>query len=421
MTKLSVKCGMLGTLSCLLLVGCAGVTPASTQTTAESRIAAQVGVRPFYLVDDMAASELKRQLEQCSTGPFYRSNFVISHRGAPLQFPEHTKEGYLAGARMGAGTLECDVTFTKDKALVCRHSQCDLANTTDILLHSDIAKQCSQPFTPANSTIGAPAAAVCCTSDITLAQFKQLKGKMDGFNPKAQTAEEYVKGTPSWRTDLYAQTGTLMTLQDSIVLFKKLGVKQSPELKKPMVPMPFDGMTQQDYAQKLVDAYRVAGIPTQQLLPQSFSLDDLLYWLKQDPDFGKQAIFLDEGTNSPDFDPMQPRTWKWTMAELKRQGVTTIAPAMWMLVTLNDAKKIVPSRYAIEAKKAGLKIIAWSFERSGPLANGGGWYYQTISNAINHDGDMMVLLDVLAKQVGVSAIFADWPGTVTYYANCMGL
>jgi glycerophosphoryl diester phosphodiesterase len=28
---------------------------------------------------------------------------------------------------------------------------------------------------------------------------------------------------------------------------------------------------------------------------------------------------------------------------------------------------------------------------------------------------------VLAKDVGIMGIFSDWPATVTYYANCMGL
>jgi glycerophosphoryl diester phosphodiesterase len=31
------------------------------------------------------------------------------------------------------------------------------------------------------------------------------------------------------------------------------------------------------------------------------------------------------------------------------------------------------------------------------------------------------MLDVLAKEVGVLGVFSDWPGTTTYYANCMGL
>lgn len=413
--------GWLAVLSFIGMAGCATTSADMPVTASQQQALAQVGVRPFYLVDDMDDGALKDKLQQCAAGPFYRSEFVISHRGAPLQFPEHTKEGYLAGARMGAGTLECDVTFTQDKQLVCRHSQCDLAETTDILLHDDIAKQCRQPFSPADLGSGKPAAVQCCTSDISLAQFKQLKGKMEGANPHATTPAAYLAGTPAWRTELYQQTGTLMSLDESIALFKQLGVKQTPELKAPMVPMPFNDMSQQQYAQKLIDSYRAAGISAAEVLPQSFSLADVQYWIEHEPAFGQQALFLDEGSNSDNFDPMQPSSWRWSMAELKQQGVTTIAPAMWMLLTLDANGEIVPSRYAIEAKKAGLKIVAWSFERSGLLANGGGWYYQSISNAIDNDGDMFKVLDVLAKQVGVSAIFSDWPGTVTYYANCMDL
>ena len=103
----------------------------------------QVGPRPYYLVDKMSPSRLKRKLEQCSEGPFYKTDFSIGHRGgAPLQFPEHTKESHEAGARMGAGILECDVTFTSDGELVCRHDQCDLHTTTNILL-TPLAANCS--------------------------------------------------------------------------------------------------------------------------------------------------------------------------------------------------------------------------------------------------------------------------------------
>jgi hypothetical protein len=41
--------------------------------------------------------------------------------------------------------------------------------------------------------------------------------------------------------------------------------------------------------------------------------------------------------------------------------------------------------------------------------------------AIRKDSDMYKALDVLARQVGIIGIFSDWPATVTYYANCMGL
>nr|WP_233119895.1 glycerophosphodiester phosphodiesterase family protein [Rappaport israeli] len=106
------------------------------------------GVRPFYLLDDLQAGELKDRLMSCAGQVPRQSDFVIGHRGAPLQFPKHTKESYIAAARQSAGMLECDVTFTKDKALVCRHAQNDLHTTTNILA-TPLAEKCSTPFTPA--------------------------------------------------------------------------------------------------------------------------------------------------------------------------------------------------------------------------------------------------------------------------------
>ena len=76
-----------------------------------------------------------RACSSARTGRFAAPAFSIAHRGAPLQFPEHTKESYEAGARMGAGIVECDVTFTKDGQLVCRHDECDLHTTTNIVEH----------------------------------------------------------------------------------------------------------------------------------------------------------------------------------------------------------------------------------------------------------------------------------------------
>jgi glycerophosphoryl diester phosphodiesterase len=54
----------------------------------------QLGPRPYYLVEDMEEGWLKRRLQQCSEGPFSKTDFSIGHRGAALQFPEHTKESY---------------------------------------------------------------------------------------------------------------------------------------------------------------------------------------------------------------------------------------------------------------------------------------------------------------------------------------
>jgi glycerophosphoryl diester phosphodiesterase len=187
----------------------------------------ELGPRPEFLVNEMNEGPLKQQLLACLDDEPRRTDFSIGHRGAPLQFPEHTMESYVAAARMGAGILECDVTFTKDKHLVCRHAQNDLHTTTNILA-TPLAATCIQPFTPAvldaNGRVITPANAECRTSEITLAEFKTLRGKMDAFNPAAQTVQQYLAGTASFRTDLYSgpTSGTLLTHTESIALFKDL-------------------------------------------------------------------------------------------------------------------------------------------------------------------------------------------------------
>jgi glycerophosphoryl diester phosphodiesterase len=393
----------------------------------------QLGPRPFYLVEKMSPGTLKSALQRCGNGPFRRTTFSIGHRGGgTLQFPEHTKESHEAGARMGAGVLECDVTFTSDGALVCRHDQCDLHTTTNILL-TDLAQKCSKPFAPAefDPVTGArtkAASALCCTSDLTLAEFRSLKGKMDASNPDATTAEEFQRGTPNWRTDLYSTGGTLLSHKDSIQLIRSLGAKFTPELKGPnraatlQVEAVFG--SQEAYAQAMIDDYKEAGISPGDVFAQSFNLDDILYWITHEPEFGRQAVYLDDA-NTPSDLP--------TLAELQAlaaQGVKIVAPPMWALLTVDGNGHIVPSQYARDAKAAHLDIITWTLERSGRIveevlptkgSQSPDFYYQTTLDALHNDGDILVTLDVLARQVGILGIFSDWAATVTYYANCMGL
>lgn len=381
----------------------------------------QLGPRPFYLVDKMKDGPLKAKLSAC-TEPFRKSDFSIAHRGAPLQFPEHSRESYLAAARMGAGVIECDVTFTKDRQLVCRHSQCDLHTTTNILSVPALANKCTQPFSPADPATGRKASAKCCTSDITLAEFRTLTAKMDAANTSATTVADYQNGTPRWRTDLYASSGTLMTHAESIALIKSLGAKFTPELKAPEVPMPFDGdYSQEKYATQMFDEYRAAGIPPGDVFAQSFDLNDIKFWIRTAPEFGAQAVYLDGRYEAPGFDHMRAETWKPSMAELKAAGVKILAPPIYMLLTLDGTNKIVPSPYAQAARDAGLDLITWSLERDGLLANGGSFFHRSVKPAIDRDGDTLTVLDVLAKDVGVRGVFSDWPATTTFYASCMGL
>jgi len=403
-----------------LLLGAALVL-AGCQSTAKPdlQLSASAGPRPLYLIEALPDGDLKQRLQACKSQPLYRHDFSIGHRGAPLMFAEHSRQSYQAAADMGAGIVECDVAFTADQQLVCRHAQCDLHQTTDILLRPELAAKCRVPFSPAEAKTGKAATALCCTSDITAAEFSGLCAKMDGANTRAQNAEDYVQGTPGWRTDLYSQCATPMTHKESVALFKQLGVKMTPELKQPEVAMPFNGRySQQQYAQQVVDEYKAAGVAPAQVYLQSFNWQDIVYWLEHEPEFARQAVWLDGRYEQPGFDPMQSSSWQPSMAQLKASGLNIIAPPLWVLVTEQNGK-IVPSAYAIAAKAAGLDIIAWSLERSAPLAQGPDWYYQSLPTLAKHDGVVLQVLDVLARDVGVKAVFSDWPGTTTFYANCL--
>jgi glycerophosphoryl diester phosphodiesterase len=375
----------------------------------------QVGDRPAFLVDGMDDSALKRKLASCSNDLVRRTKFSIAHRGAPLQFPEHTKEAYTAGARQGAGVVECDVTFTKDGHLVCRHDECDLHTTTNIV-DTPLNASCTTPWS------GAGSSPRCCASDITLAQFKTLKGKMDTSNPSATTAAGYLGGTAAWRTDLYNSRGTLLTFRESIALNRKLGVGHTPELKSGN-PARVNAVfgSQAKYAQALIDELERAGVQPKDAWPQSFNLDDVLHWIRNSR-YGKQAVYLDDVDPGAGFPPL-------TVAEiqgLQKNGVKIFAPPIPALLAVDAANnRLVPSQYAKDIKAAGLDIITWSFERS-DLRRGaafGGFYaaYDPTGAVVKKDSDMYLALDALARDVRVLGVFSDWPATVSYYASCVGL
>ena len=386
--------------------------------------AVQVGQRPMVLVDGMDDGNLKEHLQGCADGPFYRTDFSIGHRGAALLFAEYTRESYEAAARQGAGIIECDATFTSDGALVCRHAECDLHLTTNIV-ETELNDQCTIPWSGPGST------PKCCTSDLSLAQFKSLNGKTPGSNAFATAAEVHPDAGADRLVAAHAGRGTLLTHAQSIELIKSLGGKFTPELKSgnPKRIKSIFG-SQAAYAQKLVDEYKAAGVPPIEVWPQSFNVEDVLYWIEH-TDYGKQAVYLlnynpHDAVNDIVVQPpysMMDRDVYFRM--LKKRGVRIVAPPIPALLQVDSKGMIKPSALASDLKQMGFEIITWSFERSDVRegASKAGYYYDFDPNgrAIRKESDIYKALDVLAKDVGVRGIFSDWPATVTYYANCMGL
>ena len=80
---------------CLLIVGAlqAGVTEAEIVDPTK---------RALHLSETLPNQTLKEHLQSCALGDFYPTDFSIAHRGAPLGYPEHSREGYIAAAEQGA-------------------------------------------------------------------------------------------------------------------------------------------------------------------------------------------------------------------------------------------------------------------------------------------------------------------------------
>ena len=369
---------------------------------------AQLGPRPFYLLDRLEPGPLRDRLAACAAGTeaYPRSPLAIGHRGAALFFPEHTREGYLAAVRQGAGFVECDAVPTADGALVCRHSDRDLAETTN-LLATPLAAKCRKPFRPGRKPD-------CRTTDLTLAEFLSLEGWPEGHDERARKPEDYYRAAPAWRTLAYSP-GTVMSHRRYIELLKPTGVNFIPELKKADLP---PGLSLEAYRRRIVDDYRELGVPPERVCLQSFDLEDLRFWRRYAPEYAANAVWLDGRYKERGFDPAHPERLEPTMEELAAEGLRYLSPPLWVLLALDDGGEIVPSAYARAARKAGLELVPWTLERSGPLSSGGGWYYQSIRAAIHSDGDVYRVLDVLVNEIGVYAIFSDWPATVVFFDRC---
>lgn len=279
-----------------------------------------------------------------------------------------------------------------------------------------LAAKCTQPFRPADKR--RYATAKCCTTDFTLDEIQtQMCGRMSSSNRRAKTVAQYISHTPAYRTDLYSHDcPRIQSHGDFMHVVDANGGSFVPEFK--MLDYDFtkrkDGYTRQMYIEQIVAEYN--DTDPSRVYPQGFVWEDL-YYVTNNTRFGANAFALDKNLSTISYSKRQLRRYFQPLVD---HGVGAIAPTLSMLL-MNKHGNIVPSPYAEVARELGLGIIAWTFERSESLAMGGGWYYSKLSEVLRTDSDMIKVLDVLYEDVGVKAIFTDWPSVITFYANCKGI
>jgi len=373
-----------------------------------------IGPRPYFLINEMDNSnpELKRTLQKCALNikSFRPSDFVLGHRGAALQFPEHTDRSHDAATRMGAGVVECDINLTKDEQLICRHERCDLHLTTNVLM-TPLASKCTKQFRPAIGNL--PATAKCCTTDFTLSEIQtQMCGRMSSSNKHAKTPQQYISHTKSFQTELYAHDCPhIQSHKNFIDVVNANGGSFSPEYK--MLDYKFTKQyTRQMFLQQVLHDYN--STDPSRVYFQGFEWEDL-YYVAKTP---LNTFALDKNWIALTYTRHQLLNYFHPLVD---HGVTAIAPSISMLLEVDTENNLVPTLYAKVARELGLGIVAWTLERSDALSKGGGWYYSTLSQVLRTDSDVIKVLDVLYEDVGIMAIWTDWPSVATFYANCKGI
>jgi hypothetical protein len=73
----------------------------------------------------------------------------------------------------------------------------------------------------------------------------------------------------------------------------------------------------------MIDEFKKAGVNPKDVFAQSFNKSDILYWVRHEPQFGRQAVYLDD--IDPTVSPPLPRISLDELRELRRAGVRIIA------------------------------------------------------------------------------------------------
>lgn len=398
-------------------------------------------------------SRMRDQISNCPS-PFKRSDRAIGHRGAALVAPEETIASWQIGAESGAGYLECDVAVTGDLDLVCRHGSCDLAFTTDLVTHHpELNAKCSKPFRP-----GSGEEAVCCTYDFTRAELSSLCAKMESVvNASAGSLQGYVLGAPGFRSGAVAEQSChkFVFYHEYLKLLKENGYHAIPELKDTALPavqgfLASKGKDVHWFADRFAEALLQHGFqpwpkvghaaePGSRFgVMQTFDREVAAYWKKTRPEMTVEYMWNRDPPPGQDCNEPSDCGGPAVLKGLHELGVELFAPPINVLLSTGADHSIVPSATAGLLKELKVRAIgSWSLEREGcrseksaqlqPAAMApcgekqpGSFYYGPLEgqSTFQH-ADVLEVLDVLFRQVGLEALFSDFPGTVAAYANCV--
>lgn len=199
----------------------------------------------------------------------------IAHRGSSGMYPEHTMEGYRHAIAQGADIIECDVSLTRDRHLVCLHESW-LNHTTDVSQHPEFRHRLRTYDIPGVGNV-----TNWFSVDFTLAELRTL-GKVQQHQYRDQTMNGQFH---------------IPTLGQYLNLALEAQVGIYPELKNPkwINSLEHLNLVDQSFETLLLDELRAVGMTerTDACLIQSFDLETIVNVANQT---SLRCIYLTEST-----------------------------------------------------------------------------------------------------------------------------
>ena len=241
-----------------------------------------------------------------------------------------------AGSQDNASVVECDVTFTKDRQAGLPPRPVRPAHH-----HQHPADAAARPSVPSRSRppSSTPTGKRMQAADGRVLHQRPHGGRVqdaqgqDGRlrTPRPHAAASTRAAPPTGApTSTPTASGHLLTHKESIELFRSLGAKLRPSSSRPTVDHAGQRVhASSRYAQKMIDEYKAAGISPRRVWPQSFNIHDVLYWVNNEPAFGRQAVYLDDANVVADLPSFAE------LVRLHSRGHQHLAPPTFALLDLD--------------------------------------------------------------------------------------
>jgi glycerophosphoryl diester phosphodiesterase len=264
--------------------------------------------------------------------------FIIGHRGASGERPEHTLAAYALAFDQGADFVEPDVVPTKDGQLVARHEN-EISGTTDVADHPEFAHRRT------TRTIDGQTLTGWFTEDFTLAELSTLRAR--------ERLLQLRPANTAWKDE------PIVTLDALIGYARERGRGVVAEVKHSSYFASI-GLALEE---KLVALFARHGWTrrTDPVWIESFEVANLKA-LRAASDL--KLVQLLEEKGAPADGSAESYAAMATPAGLKAIAgyADAIGPAKALIVPRDaDGRSLPPTRLVDDAHAAGLKVIPWTF------------------------------------------------------------